>query len=183
MDRRQKRTRELIFNSFNELLKTKRYDHITVQEIIDGADVGRSTFYSHFETKDKLLYEMCTDIFSHVFSKEPILCEKTHDFSDREATLETKLTHVLYHIKYSRTDISGILTCDVGDLFIRYFKEYLTRLFSAHINEFSTAVDDEYLLDYLSSGFVQSIKWWIKNKMRSTPEQTARDFMSLLPVK
>lgn len=183
VDRRQQKTRALIFNSFNALLKTKRYDRITVQQIIDGANVGRSTFYSHFETKDDLLYEMCTDIFGHVFAKEPIMCEKTHDFSDCDADLKTKLTHLLYHVKYSRSDISGILTCEGGEVFMKYFKEYLSQLFSDHIDDFTPNVRQDYLLNHLSVSFAETVKWWIKDKTQIPPEQLSEDFLSLIPKK
>ena len=80
MDRRQRRTRSLIFKAFTALLERKSYSSMTVQDILDEADIGRSTFYAHFETKDELLKALCTDIFEHVFSEE-IMSEEKHDFS------------------------------------------------------------------------------------------------------
>ena len=68
MDRRQRKTREAIFRAFTGLLKEESYAKITVQQIIDRADIGRTTFYTHFETKDALLESFCADIFDHVFS-------------------------------------------------------------------------------------------------------------------
>ena len=46
-DRRITKTRKAIYQAFLQLLNQKDYEAITVQEIIDLADVGRSTFYSH----------------------------------------------------------------------------------------------------------------------------------------
>ena len=51
MDRRQRKTREAIFNAFITLLSKKNYNGITVGEIIEVANIGRATFYAHFETK------------------------------------------------------------------------------------------------------------------------------------
>ena len=67
MDRRQRKTRDAIFSAFIALLSEKNLGQITVGEIIDRADVGRATFYSHFETKDFLLKELCEELFCHIF--------------------------------------------------------------------------------------------------------------------
>jgi AcrR family transcriptional regulator len=53
-DRRSRRTRELLHQALFTLMREKHYDSITVQDIIDRANVGRSTFYAHFVDKDDL---------------------------------------------------------------------------------------------------------------------------------
>jgi AcrR family transcriptional regulator len=54
-DRRIGKTRRMLQDALFSLMQDKQYNKITIQEIIDRADVGRSTFYSHYETKDDLL--------------------------------------------------------------------------------------------------------------------------------
>ena len=63
-DRRITKTRKAIYQAFLYLLNQKDYEAITVQEIIDLADVGRSTFYSHYESKELLLDELCQSSFT-----------------------------------------------------------------------------------------------------------------------
>jgi len=54
-DRRVQRTRRALGDALLELILERGYEAITVQHVIDRADVGRSTFYTHFRDKDDLL--------------------------------------------------------------------------------------------------------------------------------
>src|SRR5262249_24423888 len=54
-DRRSKRTRQLLGGALVELLLEKRFDAITVQDILNRANIGRSTFYEHYTDKEDLL--------------------------------------------------------------------------------------------------------------------------------
>jgi len=54
-DRRTLKTKKLLANALKELILEKEYKAITIQEIIDRANVGRSTFYTHYESKEQLL--------------------------------------------------------------------------------------------------------------------------------
>ena len=62
-------------------MEQKQYSAITVQEIIDEANIGRSTFYAHFETKDDLLRSLCSEIFCNVFTD---LLPQEEDTPDRQ---------------------------------------------------------------------------------------------------
>src|SRR5512142_3052387 len=53
-DRRSQRTRHLLSAALVELIREKDYGAITVSDIIERADVGRSTFYAHYRDKDDL---------------------------------------------------------------------------------------------------------------------------------
>jgi AcrR family transcriptional regulator len=54
-DRRVRRTRKQLHDAFLELVIEKGYEKTTIQDILDRADVGRSTFYVHYRDKEALL--------------------------------------------------------------------------------------------------------------------------------
>ena len=179
MDRRQQKTRAAIFKAFNKLLEEKHFNNITVQEILDEANVGRSTFYSHFETKDALLKEMCTDIFDHIFSHE-LHSETSHDFSSSDHGLREKITHLLYHLKDNRGNVLGVLSGESGDLFMRYFKEYLVTMFEQYPDSIRQDVPKEFALNYLTGSLAEAVRWWIGSKMEMPPEKLADNYLKLI---
>ena len=58
VDRRVQKTRKLLQDALIELVAEKGYESVTIQEILDRANVGRSTFYVHFQDKDQLLHSI-----------------------------------------------------------------------------------------------------------------------------
>lgn len=179
MDRRQKKTRDAIFAAFRKLLERKPYENITVQEIIDEADIGRSTFYAHFETKDELLRSMCTDIFHHVFN-QALPKEAEEDYSSGIRNLELKLGHVLYHLDEHRSELRGILSGNSARLFMSYFRNYLADLFMRYTDDFSADVPKDYLLNHLVGSFAETVKWWIAEKKEYSPEELAAFYIKLI---
>ena len=179
MDRRQRKTRDAIFRAFGSLLEKKRFENITVQEIIDEANIGRSTFYAHFETKDELLRSMCTDIFHHVFTEE-LPQEHDHDYSAGSKSLELKLGHVLYHLRENRLNLKGLLASESGELFLSFLKDYLRELFVRYLDEFHMDVPEDYLLHHLTGSFAETVKWWVAQDMAPAPETVAEYYIAVI---
>jgi hypothetical protein len=60
-DRRVRKTRLALKEALVSLILERGFEAVTVQDIIDRADVGRSTFYVHFVDKYELLLEAFRD--------------------------------------------------------------------------------------------------------------------------
>lgn len=179
MDRRQKKTREAIFKAFSELLSKKHFNQITVGEIISLADVGRATFYAHFETKDFLLKALCEDLFCHIFdSVQANEAEHKHIFSCNGHS--SAILHLLYHLQKNDNNILDLLACENNELFIRYFKENLKNLIQKQIHLFDDKKADglpyDYWINHISVTFVETVRWWIDNGMKESPDVLANYF-------
>ena len=178
MDRRQQKTRAAIYEAMTKLLMHKRFEELTVQDIIDEANIGRSTFYSHFETKESLLDQMCNEMFAHVFSHD-LTPEKSHDFSNT-SDIETRLTHVLWHIKDHGNNIKAIMGGETEEVFTRYFKDYLRNACAQSIQDIDADVPEEFKEQFVIGSFVETVKWWIGDGMTMSPEETVRNYLKMM---
>lgn len=183
MDRRQQKTREAIFGAFSSLLSQKNYSKITVQEIIDEANVGRTTFYAHFETKDDLLKGLCSELFEHIIDAA---LDRTHThglYSSSEAPHSVFL-HLLQHLQENHRNILGLLSCESNDLFLRYFKNSLSRLIRRYIDNYPCvqvrSVPEDFLVNHISVTFVEMVLWWLNNQRKQTPEELEGYFLAVI---
>jgi len=195
VDRRQRKTREAIFSAFIELLAEKNVSRITVGEIIEKADVGRATFYAHFETKDFLLKEMAEELFCHVFDSINNITDHRHIFDDKghnvskceyADTPHSVFLHLFRHLQKNDKQILQLISGQNNELFLGYFKvelmAFLEECCLAFENKSSKALPKDYWINHIAATLIETIKWWVENKQQQSPEQIAEFVISVLGI-
>ncbi|MDR3767513.1 MAG: TetR/AcrR family transcriptional regulator [Butyricicoccus sp.] len=182
MDRRQQKTRAAIFSAFTSLLAEKSYSKITVQQIIDRANVGRTTFYAHFETKDDLLKELCEALFGHII-RSAMDGAHTHGLYSDGSAPQSVFCHLLQHLENDNT-IMGLLSCESSEIFLRFFKDRLNDLvrsqFVSQDRKTNTDIPQDFLINHISGSFVEMVLWWTKGRMKQSPETLDRYFRAVM---
>lgn len=177
MDRRQRKTREAIFKAFTSLLEEKDYSRITVEQIIARADVGRATFYAHFETKEYLLKELCGELFCHIFDAVNH-AEHTHIFHCDAP--ESVFLHLFQHLQKNDNGILQLLSCQSSDLFLQHFKVGLRELAVSQQALFAArkdpALPQDFWTEHIVCVFVDTLRWWIGNGLCQSPETITEYF-------
>ena len=183
MDRRQKKTREAIFTAFTDLLSQKSYHQISVQDIIDRANIGRTTFYAHFETKDYLLKDLCEELFGHIIDTAMGLPHGHYHYVCGSAA-DSVFLHLLRHLQENDRNILGLLSSQNNEHFLRYFKSNLKKLIILQYAEKGLLKHDrlpeDYLVNHISSSFVETVDWWVSRQMRETPEELTDYFLAVI---
>ena len=183
MDRRQRKTREAIFSAFTQLLSQKEYAAITVGEIIELADVGRATFYAHFETRDYLLKEFCEELFCHIFDAAGKESHKHRHIFDCDAP-DSVFLHLLHHLQKNDNNLLSLLASQNNELFLGYFKANLERLIESQLALFEgrrkEEIPESFWKNHILTTFVETIKWWIRGGMQESPETITEYFLAVV---
>src|SRR5262245_37014945 len=90
-DARVRRTRDALGDALVALMQEKPFDSITVQDVLDRANVGRSTFYSHFSDKDDLLMSDADEFFEGM----AMALSRQGDKSDRVFPVREFFNHLI----------------------------------------------------------------------------------------
>lgn len=180
MDRRQRKTRNAIFEAFISLLSERSYDRITVEQIIARADVGRATFYAHFETKEFLLTDLCKELFDHIFVAGAGEGKAHTHLFDCEAP-DSVFVHLLQHLKKNDNHVLDLLSSQNNSLFLDAFQKNLVRLIQSQLPTFAHRKDprlpEDLWVQHIAATFVTTVRWWLQNGMTQSPETITQYFL------
>jgi AcrR family transcriptional regulator len=165
-DRRSRRTRQLLNAALLELMQERRYDEITVQDIIDRANVGRSTFYAHYLDKEDLLVSEFTRV----------LDELTRHTEQGNPPLPPSLTLFLRHAQTHHHLYKALVRGGGIELLYKRGYERLRQIIEGHLAMrippgHTPAAPLPLVADYLAGGLLNVLRWWLDHDMPYTPEQ------------
>jgi AcrR family transcriptional regulator len=176
-DRRVRKTDARLHEALMSLIHDKSYDRIAVRDILDRADVGRSTFYAHFRDKDDLLASGIDEALQSMRSSAAAAGDPFAWFSlpifehIHRHRLEGKAAPVngrsAIHARLQRT-IEELITDDAGRRFAR------RRV---------GPIPAELAVKHVASTFVLVLNWWLDVAGERSPREADALFRALvIPV-
>ena len=181
-DRRVQRTRELLQEALIELVGERGYDAITIQDIVDRANVGRTTFYLHYSSKDDLFLS-CHEVIVSEFQSGPLY---PHPLSREELLSPVPppgMTRAYRHLEEARARLHPIFQGKDGPLILRRIRDWSAREIEANLRSTFAGADSTIPLDvlanYLAGAQLALVQWWLEQRRPHTPENLAQTFHRL----
>jgi len=181
-DPRVQRTRERLQKALIELIGERRYDAITIQDIVDRANVGRTTFYLHYSSKDEL-FMSCHEAIVSEFHFGPL---SPHPLA-REELLSPEappgMTSAYRHLKDAWARLYPIFQGKDGPLILRRIRDGSAQEIEANLRAAFAGADSaipfDVLANYLAGAQIALVQWWLEKRQPHTPEDLAQTFQRL----
>jgi AcrR family transcriptional regulator len=165
VDRRVQRTQQLIRGALRSLLEEKGFEALTVQQIIDRANVGRATFYAHFDGKDDLLASGFEDLRTSLKARQREALSCGNSVEERVFAFSHE---VFAHANEYRDAFRTMVGRQSGETVQRLLHKLLVDLVRDDVK--ATVPRDqesaEALAQFIAGGLVGLLIWWLNGKIR-----------------
>lgn len=180
-DRRVQRTRRLLLEALIELILEKGYETVTVQEIIDRADVGRSTFYAHFLDKQQLLMSGIEQLGAFLAQAQAAAQAGPGDLS--RPTLGFSLA-MFQHARDQHRLFQAMVGKQSQALVQQQIESVLAGLVRAELTPLAAGgapepIPLDAVVQYTVGAFFSLLSWWLDRKLPCSAEEMDRTFRAL----
>jgi len=173
IDARVRRTRDALGDALVELMQEKPFDSITVQDVLDRAQVGRSTFYSHFTDKDDLLMSDADEFFESI----SIALSVHGDKSDRVFPVKEFFMHIMDAKQFVDALKSSGKMHENLELAQGHFARGIERRLKEIPRAAAIPERETPIRAVAHAGALLSLlTWWIDRGMKETPEEMDKLF-------
>jgi len=179
-DRRVQRTRQLIRAAFRALLKEKGYEALTVQDIIERANIGRATFYAHFENKDELFTSGFDELRASLKARQHAALSRGGDIA--EHVFAFSLDMFVHADEYR--EVFHAMTAQSGVVVQRLLHKLLLELVRDDVEAATdrgatNALTVDAVAQFIAGGLVGLLIWWLNTRPRLSAVEVNELFRSL----
>ncbi len=168
-DRRIRKTRQVLRQSFASLLAEKPLEDITVKELTERADINRGTFYCHY----KDIYDLKDQIERELFD-EFVAVIDGYGVDNLRRELRSVMTDVFRFLQHNKEFGTIISAYKTDSLFFAWVRSEIFRRGLSEwqrIYGFQDSIQWDYYLDFVVAGCVTMLQSWIQKGMRESPEE------------
>ena|ERR1700730_18020069 len=177
MDRRARRTRDALGDALIDLMQERAFNSITVQDVLDRAAVGRSTFYTHYRDKDDLFLSDVEDFWEAISS----LIERSGEDSKRVAPVRELFTHVAGAKGFRDALVASGKAHDVMELGQGQFARAIEqRLMKLSTGKGTTPGQFAVAAHALAGALFSSLNWWLDRGMSLSAAEMDNAFHRLV---
>ena len=177
MDARVRRTRDALGDALVALMQEKPFDTITVQDVLDRAKVGRSTFYTHYSDKDDLLMSDAEEFFEAM----SMMLSVRGDQSDRVFPVREFFSHITEAKQFVEALVSSGKFHDNMELAHGLFARGIERRLSELPRGRGISAAERPAIAFAHAGALLSLlTWWIERGMRQPPEEMDQLFHKMV---
>lgn len=172
-DRRVRRTRDAILSALVALMQEKGYDAVTVADIIDRADIGRSTFYTHFTDKRHVLDTSLDGLATFLRAQRDATPDQIFGFS----------LALFDHAHEQRPLLRALLGRRGSPLVRRHIESTLAELVREEIDTITgdpTPVPAEIIVDYIVGAYMALLTRWLDDDNHHSPRTMDAAFRQLV---
>jgi AcrR family transcriptional regulator len=176
-DRRVRRTRDRLGDALVELLLQKPFDDITVQDVLDGADVSRSTFYTHYRDKNDLFLSDAEEFFEGMATA----LSRFGDKSERVAPVQELFAHIGEMRPFYNALVESGRLRDVMELGQEHFARGIEQRLSEMPRAGKIPSDRRSAIAHgLAGNLFSLLAWWVQRGMTLSPQEMEKLFHRLV---
>lgn len=170
-DRRIQRTRRTLREALISLLLERGWDAVSVQDVCDKADVGRSTFYTHFADKEDLLVGGFDDL-RKALRRQLAPADPGHALPFAHGLIE--------HAHEQQRLFRALVGKRSGQVVLRRFRELVLDLVREDMSGLAApGPNPEAAVHFIGGAFLELLTWWLETRNSLTPADLERLFMGL----
>ena len=175
VDRRVERSTRALGAALIELMVERPFDDITVQDVLDRADVGRSTFYAHFRNK--------RDLFLSDYERFLLGVERWLDNDAPHQRRVVPVAEFFHHVADAQPLLHALRESGQLELVWDLAAAQFARMIERRVHRFGgvdVRLPAAAAARFCAGALIETMKWWLDRDVRPSPREMDEAYHAMI---